>query len=280
MPWRMRSIPRDQVHRIDMGLEDPSDRQITHAHKHQHFRQRVRRAIVPNAGPDWQRRRQGACAAQPIDFFLGKSAVAVQPVSAALHPWNHFGKSGHCLVHRQSAANVSGRSRRCSRTRADAISVVRSAKRTRRRCKSGLSASRSAQAPPKQRCDKIRVTIGRASIRSAASARSRDPLQARLARCRRLYRRNASDAGSTCSSVNSSCCTIRRRIASAMPPSARPTMRPDTITSINGSWRTRASIIHSALTKARSSPAGIAGMPPTRMNASTVTARLAPDASV
>ena len=81
-------------------------------------------------------------------------------------------------------------------------------------------------------------------------------------------------------SVNSSCRYIRRRIVSAMPPGARPWIRPDTVTVIVGSCRIRASMRASAWTNARSSPDAIAGMPPARSNAATVTARLAPAASV
>ena len=64
-----------------------------------------------------------------------------------------------------------------------------------------------------------------------------------------------------------------------MPPGARPWIRPDTVTVIVGSCRIRASMRASAWTNARSSPDAIAGIPPARSNAATVTARLAPAAS-
>ena len=158
-------------------------------------------------------------------------------------------------------ASAGANSRNASSARS--ISRLNSLNRTRRRRSTGLSRSSSAQAAPKK-------GPNTAPPPGRTESQARQPAR---------YRPGGSPKPA--GPVTASCTAarrpppvrpVRRHTRPAAPcgggshppsrPRRAPRSAPDTTTWIAGSCRTRASIRHSEATNARSSPHGIAGMPP------------------
>jgi len=142
-----------------------------------------------------------------------------------------------------------------------------------------------AQAAPQCGSEK---SVRSSSERNISACDSRGTKEFKAFRADHVIRTNlrirareaASKAGSRPASSISSGLIIRRRIVSAMPPTARPRIRPETTTRASVECRMRASTRRRASQKARSSPNATAGIPPARLYASAVTAMLAPECSL